>query len=190
MAASMLGAGFSLNPSPILAKEDLPSREINIVYDDSGSMYEEAGQSADTWSKAKYSMEVFASMLGEDDDMNIYYMSDYSPKGSKDGPKIELSGSDDAQDNVDEIHDKRTYSEFTAFETVEAAYDDLETSDADEKWLVILTDGDFQINGQPVDDKAQVTKMMDDFFNAKDPDVNVVFLAIGNEVVPDRKSVV
>lgn len=184
MAASMLGAGFSLNPSPILAKEDLPSREINIVYDDSGSMYEEAGQSADTWSKAKYSMEVFASMLGEDDDMNIYYMSDYSPKGSKDGPKIELSGSDDAQDNVDEIHDKRTYSEFTAFETVEAAYDDLETSDADEKWLVILTDGDFQINGQPVDDKAQVTKMMDDFFNAKDPDVNVVFLAIGNEVVP------
>lgn len=174
-----------LTSFPILAKEDLPSRDIYVVYDDSGSMYvDNDGNSVDTWSKAKYSMEVFASMLGDKDSMAIYYMSDYSPDGKKDGPKIEIDGSNSTKSNVQKIHDQRTSSGYTPFETVEAAYADLEKSQADEKWLVILTDGDFQKNDVALEDKNQVTQFMDTFFENKDPEVNVAFLAIGENVIP------
>ncbi len=174
-----------LRPHSLLAQEDLPSRAIYIVYDDSGSMYvDNDGNMVDTWSKAKYSMEVFASMLGHDDSMAIYYMSDYSKDGQKDGPKIELDGSDSTQINVQKIHSQRTASGYTPFETVEAAYADLEKNEADEKWLVILTDGDFQKNDEALEDKTKVTQFMDDFFENKDSEVNVAFLAIGENVIP------
>lgn len=183
-------SGFLLSLSlltsyPTFAKEELPSRDIYVVYDDSGSMYvDNEGNSVDTWSKAKYSMEVFASMLGDNDSMAIYYMSDYSPTGKKDGPKIVMDGSDSTKANVQKIHDQRTSSGYTPFETVEAAYADLEKSQADEKWLVILTDGDFQKNDEALEDKTQVTQFMDEFFERKDSEVNVAFLAIGENVIP------
>ena len=47
------------------ADESLPTRVINVVYDDSGSMIKNKNKNVDTWCQAKYSMEVFASMLGE-----------------------------------------------------------------------------------------------------------------------------
>ena len=55
-----------------------PSRVINLVYDDSSSMIETNGEWMDTWCQAKYSTEVFAGMLGENDSMNIYLMSDFN----------------------------------------------------------------------------------------------------------------
>lgn len=187
-ASSMLSSFlvFSLLTScPLFAQEDYPSRAIYVVYDDSGSMYvDNEGNMVDTWSKAKYSMEVFASMLGEDDSMAVYYMSDYSKDGDKKGPKIEIEGSDSTQTNVQKIHTQRTASGYTPFETVEAAYADLEKDSAQEKWLVILTDGDFQKNDEALADKTQVTQFMDDFFENKDPNVNVAFLAIGENVIP------
>ncbi len=187
-ASSMLGSFFIfslLTPCLLLAQEDYPSRAIYVVYDDSGSMYvDNEGNMVDTWSKAKYSMEVFASMLGEDDSMAVYYMSDYSKDGKKEGPKIEIEGSDSTQINVQKIHTQRTASGYTPFETVEAAYTDLEKDEAEEKWLVILTDGDFQKNDEALADKTQVTQFMDDFFENKDPNVNVAFLAIGENVIP------
>lgn len=69
----------------------VPTRVINIVYDDFGSMY----SSVDTWCRAKYSMEVFSAMLGDTDKMNVYYMSDYCV-GSFAPPKKTLDGSDSA----------------------------------------------------------------------------------------------
>ena len=41
----------------------------------------------DTWCQAKYSMEVFAAMLGERDTMNVFYMSDYK-EGTSAAPGI------------------------------------------------------------------------------------------------------
>lgn len=173
--------------SPVSAEESLPSRAIYVIYDDSGSMYiddRDPSVMVDTWSKAKYSMEVFASMLGSKDTMDIYYMSDYSKDGSRNGARIEISGADLPSSNVQKIHDERTSSGTTPFETVEAAYEDLEKSSADEKWLVVLTDGDFQKDGVPNSDKSKVTQFMDDFFSKKDEDVSVAFLAMGDDVVP------
>lgn len=63
-----------------------PSRMINVVYDDSGSMYR-SDHLVDTWCQAKYSMEVFAAMLGENDILNVYYMSDYRT-GTGHAPRV------------------------------------------------------------------------------------------------------
>lgn len=183
-AAFLGGSLFAGSWNPVLAAEDVPSRAIYVVYDDSGSMYTNKKKETDRWSYAKYSMEVFASMLGDEDEMNVYYMSDYSDEGPKAGPRIELDGDTLPQKNVEKIHEERTSSGWIPFETVEAAYEDLEKSDAEEKWLVVLTDGDFQKGGETIDNKAEVTEFMDEFFEAKKDDVNVTFLAIGNDVVP------
>lgn len=40
-------------------------------------MYGANGNLVDTWCQAKYSMEGFATMIGEEDKFNIYYMSGY-----------------------------------------------------------------------------------------------------------------
>ena len=45
------------------AKKTEKSYEIAIVFDNSGSMYENQGKS---WCRAKYAMEIFASMLNYD----------------------------------------------------------------------------------------------------------------------------
>ena len=48
------------------------SKTINVVFDDSGSMYEN-GETR--WCKAKYALEVFASMMGPNDRMNVFCMN-------------------------------------------------------------------------------------------------------------------
>lgn len=86
-----------------LADEDLPTRVIHVVYDDSGSMIETGGQKVDTWCQAKYAMEVFAALLGEKDTLNIYAMSDY--EGSlQSPPRLTLNGSDGQSANVAKVH--------------------------------------------------------------------------------------
>ena len=117
----------------------ISTRVINVVYDDSGSMY----TNVDTWCQAKYSMEVFAAMLGETDKMNVYYMSDYV-NGTSAQPRISLDGNDGAEVNVAKIHNEKTVAGNTPFNSVRKAYLDLQNTTADEKWLVILTDGEFQ----------------------------------------------
>lgn len=175
MASSMLAFG-----KPVYAEEDLPSRDIYVVYDDSGSMYKNyaTGENVDTWSKAKYSMEVFASMLGEQDVMKIYYMSDYSKDGKADGPKITIEGDDDPNQNILKIQEQKTASKDTPFKAVEEAYDDLEDSSGEEKWLIVLTDGQF-LNGNGTQDEQK--NKLDQFLNEKDSDINVIFLGLGQE---------
>lgn len=177
--AAMLGAAL-IQPLPVWAEEDIPSRDIYVIYDDSGSMYKDYGKDVpvDTWSKAKYSMEVFASMLSPDDTMKIYYMSDYSKDGDKDGARLVLEGEDDAKTNVLKIRNEQTKSGNTPFETVEEAYEDLQEADGEEKWLIVLTDGQF-LNGEKTE-KEQEQKL-NEFLISKDSDINVIFLGLGQD---------
>lgn len=127
------------------AETHAPSRCINLVYDDSGSMVRTDSIYVDTWCQAKYAMEVFAAMLGENDTLNIYYMSDYTEDTSA-PPKISLRGSHDSavtESNVAQIHNLVTDASYTPFRSVEKAYMDLMSAQTDEKWLVVLTDGEF-----------------------------------------------
>lgn len=147
-----------------------PSRMINVVYDDSGSMYR-TDSVVDTWCQAKYSMEVFAAMLGEKDTLNVYYMSDYR-SGTGRGPRLVLHGKDGAATNVGKLHSEKTRAGNTPFNSVRKAYSDLSKATADEKWLVILTDGAFE-------DGALGRDKIDAFLAVKDSDISVMFLAMG-----------
>lgn len=147
-----------------------PVRVIHVVYDDSGSMYKTGSVPVDTWCQAKYSMEVFAAMLGESDQMSIYYMSDYS-NGTSAGPRLQLDGKNGANANVGQVHAEKTVAGGTPFNAVVKAYTDLEETAAGEKWLIILTDGEFQ----GVDGQGGV----DAFLTHKSSDINVMFLGMG-----------
>ena len=162
---------FSVLPINTFAASQTGNRRIiNVVYDDSGSMYDTYNKLVDTWCQAKYSMEAFAALLNETDKMNIYYMSDYS-NGTSARPRIVLDGKNSADENVAKIHNQKTVAANTPFNSVKKAYTDLNKASADEKWLVVLTDGEFQgINGK---------KEIDKYFSQKSDDVKVIFLAMG-----------
>ncbi len=161
--------GFDVN-----AETFVPTRVINLVYDDSGSMIRTNGTYVDTWCQAKYAMEVFAAMLGEKDTLNIYYMSDYV-SGTSARPKVSLTGSKDANvtaQNVNTIHNLVTNCSDTPFNAVKKAYSDLKGINADERWLVVLTDGEF--NGTS-------NSEVESYFNncTAESAVNIMMLSMG-----------
>ena len=70
LAAAMLiavlpGMGFGA----AAASKEEPKRVIGIVFDNSGSMYYDQ-----TWCRATYAMEVFAAMMNDGDQMQVYPM--------------------------------------------------------------------------------------------------------------------
>lgn len=171
MAASLCAVLLLLCVAPQrAAAAGAPNRLIHVVYDDSGSMFKTGGALVDTWCQAKYSMEVFAAMLGEADWMNIYYMSDYS-QGISAGPRLQLDGGNGVETNVGLVHAEKTVAGGTPFNAVVKAYSDLDAAAAVEKWLIILTDGEFQgVDGQ---------EGVDTFLAQKSADISVMFLGMG-----------
>lgn len=148
--------------------DSAPTRIINVVFDDSGSMIKANGQLVDTWCQAKYAMEVFAAMLGENDTLNVYVMSDFDNGRTNAAPKVTLAGADGQVTNVSKVHSMLTSAGNTPFNSVRKAYSDLKAAQADEKWLVILTDGQFQ----GIDN-------IDAYLAEKAETVKVMFLGMG-----------
>lgn len=119
------------------AAGETQQRVIDVVYDDSGSMCSDGTGAVDRWSQALYAMEVFATMLGAQDEMNVYRMSDFGANPT------DVKGSDDGR--VDQIIGSLGETGNTPFETVEAAASHITSVDpAASRWLVVLTDGEFQ----------------------------------------------
>ena len=150
------------------------TRVVNVVYDDSGSMFDGDG----TWCRAKYSMEVFSSMLTENDTMNVYLMSDFASGDTSAGPKLVLKGKDGPAVNADKVHNMPSGGSGTPFEAVEKARNDLESTQADEKWLIVLTDG-VMGRGQI----ALTQEELNDYFGNKPDDIKVMFLSIGSSAM-------
>lgn len=166
-----------------LAQTNEPTRVINIVYDDSGSMIaDNKGNKCDTWCQAKYAMEVFAAMLGEKDIMNVYVMSDFQDSNDA-APLLTLAGADSMNDNVSKVHNMLTAAaNYTTFATVEKAYDDLKVTLADEKWLIVLTDGEFN---KP----SKTSTDLENYFSQKESDISIMFLGMGpkaSSINPDE----
>jgi len=163
-------------PETVHAESNEPHRLINLVYDDSGSMISKAsGEKVDTWCQAKYAMEVFSALMGTNDTINVYTMSDFQNEEKSAPPQLVLNGSDGTSKNVGKVHDMLTPASYnTTFATVEAAYGDLLSANADEKWLIVLTDGVFN--------KPKMSQSdLEAYFNAKDDSVSVMFLGMGAE---------
>ncbi|MCD7822450.1 MAG: VWA domain-containing protein [Oscillospiraceae bacterium] len=139
---------------------------INVVYDDSGSMVSDDGTMITRWSQAKYAMEVFCAMLGEDDIMNIFPMSEKGSKG------LTVYGSD--PDRVSTIHNMNSRYSTTPFKTVTSAANDLIKADDDyEKWLIVITDGAFEST------PTETVQSTLESYNAQG--IKVVYLAIGDD---------
>lgn len=120
--------------------------EIAVVFDNSGSMYNESK----SWCRAKYAMEIFASMMNYEngDKLKIFPMWEVTTDGStpQSGGSykaIEISSEKD----IDKISNLYTVNPSnTPFAPIEEAYNSLKSSSAEEKWLIILTDGTFNEN--------------------------------------------
>ncbi len=173
----LFGAFYSLIPIKTHAastnEEKLSSRLINVVYDDSNSMLKENRL---WWCYAKYSLEVFSAMMQDKDSMNIYYMSD----GNKAPRLSNLSGDKNQQQkNITTIHNTVTYTSGTPFESLERAYGDLKkTGGYDEKWLVVITDGE---KFDKLETASDIDKLIAD---CSANNIKVIYLAIGEALVP------
>lgn len=168
------------------------SRAINIVFDDSGSM---AQKGVTSWSQAKYAMEVFAAMMGENDSMTIYPMSSYSYKNDSSRSDswektISISGSEKASKRVQKIEkmngDNGIYRN-TPIQSVEAAGDALVKNSSNEKWLVILTDGTFDRGTDGSHIGASETRNTILEYAGKD-NINVIYVAIGSDALSLRNN--
>lgn len=152
------------------------SKAIGIVFDNSGSMY---GTTNSSWCRATYAMEVFASMMNDEDVLQIYPMHDI--KLGKDGTTtysktnpLVINGPSEA-DNIRQIYTPSTST--TPFDTVTLAYQGLLNTTADEKYLIIITDGNFD---SPMNSVSQVTNALDEYSQH----MNIMFLGIGNVSIP------
>lgn len=167
----MLGLVTGLASSAHAATKQQKSRAIAVVFDNSGSMYNQGNTYG--WCRATYAMEVFAAMMNEGDKLLIYPMHDI--KLGKNGNTISsltINGPGEAG-TVREIF--TPIAGGTPFSSVERAYDGLMSVSADEKYLIIITDGGFE--GKSI---GSVSSALD----AYSQNVNVMFLGVLNINLP------
>ena len=184
----MLGSVTVLPVAAATEEQDVKSRLIHVVYDDSNSMIAMVPTHVSTaWSEAKYSLMILHAMMQENDVMNVYFMSDFSPEydgGNENenaGPLLkDLSGADNRKkQNIDNILNATTYTGGTFFSSIRKAYNDLKTnSDSyDERHLIVLTDGEgFYANEGSSDLNAL-------FHPAADDGIHITYLAIGQNAI-------
>ncbi len=162
-----VGLTASAAISPINANNE-KTYEIAVVFDNSGSMYGDVAKNTEgnvrgkkAWSQAKYAMEIFASMLDfPKDKLTVFPMwavtTDKNSKPSWDGIEI------DSKEEINNIHNMYTMSPHeTPFEAVtNAAEHLLKNSKADEKWLIVLTDGEFtqKVRKLPQEEKEMTSE--------------------------------
>ncbi len=175
-------------------KKQVRTHDIAIVYDTSGSMYEDGN---DAWSQALYAVEVFASMLDykRGDKLGIYPMGDVSitqenqANASKD--RIDITSEKDIQ-KIEQIYVPIT--SWTVFEPVYTAEEYLKKSTADEKWLIVLTDGQFnqEYNKEKTHSERSiewVTEHLAGVAERSNGDIHVQYLGFANaSVIPGDES--
>jgi len=165
--------GATVEPAP------QQPRQINLVLDDSGSMFNDGGgNGTDRWSVAKYSLEVFAAMLEQNDTLAVYRMSDFKD-GANPGPTVTLFGTEPPSSRVAKIHEMPLYGYATPYSPVQRATADLLASDAPIKWLVILSDGEF--NDRATGEVQADLNALVAGGRTETGAVNVAFMAIGPE---------
>lgn len=173
----LLSAGLPAQAADTYAAaKPATTREIAIVFDNSGSMYI-GGNTA--WCRAIYAMEVFASMLNEGDTLRIYPMWDIEARGttySRAYP-LTVSGGGGDPSVIREIY--TPIPQRTPIEAIDDAFYGLQGSGADEQWLIVLTDGtQFDQNNE---DLADTVGELSSVLSEYNQSVNVMYLGIGEE---------
>ncbi len=163
------------------ASKPTESRNIAIVFDNSGSMYMLDKKPVLEWCRATYAMEVFASMLNDGDTLQIYPM--HPIKLGKSGDKIysmesplEIKSPSQAS-QIREIFTIETG--LTPIESIDGAINGLQKISGGKKYLVVLTDGDvFTENDEKCKDTIGV---LDKRFKKAGEDLTIMYLGIGSQ---------
>ncbi len=154
------------------------NRVIAIVFDNSGSMYDQGDQA---WCRATYAMEVFASMLNTGDTLLIYPMH-----AIKIGDKTytmespyRLTDSSKAS-QIREIYTENAGG--TPIESVDCAVEGLKKEQGTNKYLIVLTDGGTFSKGGGGLSKDQTKKQLDKRIQEHAGEaMTVMYLGIGND---------
>lgn len=176
---SVFFMGTLLTMFSFCAAAQSPGREIAIVYDDSSSMVKEDDIYQANWCRAKYALEVFSAMLQEGDEMTVYPMSNYRDSVAGRAAPLHLSGSDSPQSRTQAVHSMKLANSGTYFNAARAAIKALGNADESrERWLIILTDGNFNnISTEEVESELREA--------AEDDDIKVIYFVmstVGNAV--------
>lgn len=179
----LLSCVFTAAPAVHAADKDV-KRTIAIVFDNSGSMYMEGNQA---WCRATYAMEVFAAMLNAGDELLIYPMypitvGTEAKEYTMDAP---LRITDPSQsEKIRQICSP--WAGDTPIESIEKAIAGLEKIRSDNRYLIVLTDGEiFYRNGialQAANYSNEPTRqaLTECFEDAVGKGINVMYLGIGS----------
>ena len=174
---------FIETPKVYASGKNNESRAIAIVFDNSGSMYDDGDQA---WCRATYAMEVFASMLNVGDVLQIYPMWPITASGKEYTMENPLQINDAAQASL--IRDIFTPdASGTPIESVDCAAAGLKKIQANKKYLIVLTDGGtFSKNGYGLT-KDRTKKELDKRIQENaGKAMTVMYLGIGTEAcIPD-----
>ena len=164
--------------APTHAAKATPSRTIAIVFDNSGSMYQECNQA---WCRATYAMEVFASMLNPGDTLLIYPMHPIQI----DGEEYTMHDPFRLQDAAQAIKLRDIYTPkavATPIESIDCAVEGLKQVTSGQKCLIVLTDGDSFYRGSPNLHKMGTVPELDKRIQANaGPDMMFMYLGIGEK---------
>ena len=109
------------------------ARSVALVYDDSSSMNDNVG----SWRYANYALQGLVAFLGEDDYFSLILMSKPSNVKNYRGNQAKLH-------LIKELKKSTGPSGSTPYQAIQTARERLKTAgNSDEKWLIILTDGEF-----------------------------------------------
>lgn len=149
--------------------------DIAVVFDNSASMYENKA-----WCRAKYAMEIFASMLdyNNGDKLGVYPMWEVTTDGSQPNSGGSFSAIEiRSKNDIDKLHKLFTVDPAgTPFEPVTEAYKALKSSSATDRWLIVLTDGEF--NGKKRGEVAKIN-LQKELSSLGGNGINVQYLGVG-----------
>lgn len=161
------------------------TRNIAIVFDNSGSMYSNRDKA---WCRATYAMEVFASMLNKGDTLAIYPMHPINVGNNQytmDNP-FKVTDSSQAQ-KIRDIYTE--YASVTPIESVDRAIYDLRNIRFGKNYLIVLTDGNAFYKNDRELSASETKKELDARFEKNaGSNLTAMYLGVGeNVVMPNTK---
>lgn len=176
-------------PMSVSAESLYIRKIVSVVYDDSGSM---SSSGCVNWAYANYALQSFCGLLNSDDQLYVTYMSEAEKNSKLNPPGIDL-GASAIQQSVDSIRKHVQYGN-TPYSSIDIAFKKLQnTKDSNvntQYWLVVITDGEFQVAGGNVSE-PELTSKLNSCVSTKMPNGStpqISYLAIGNDVTKPKKN--
>lgn len=166
--------------------EEQEGKEIHIVWDTSASMIRTQSNKESTkrWAEADYALKAFSAIIGEQDQLKLFPMEEIDSPVSGMKPREIVTG--DRQKRVDDLTKnlyRQKISTYTYYGTVDAAAQS-DWAVGTQRWLVVITDGDFTAYAKKGSKKYPRTdEQLKDKLNQlleNDPTLHIIYLRLGS----------